>query len=144
MLHLVKKYEVRSGIRMTNDGNECFWWCLTILMNTNNPMYLKLKDLRYATKLNQTAKGLCEDCGFDYSKKVNAEYIPSTIKQICEASGIDYFNIAILDINHLPAFCSTIDIHPNKMYQTNFNTETCCYILLDNNHFHTLLILRNV
>jgi len=26
-------YEKKSIIRMTNEGNECFWWCLTILMN---------------------------------------------------------------------------------------------------------------
>ena len=33
--------------RMTNDVNECVWWCLTKLLNRNNPIYLKLKDLRY-------------------------------------------------------------------------------------------------
>ena len=54
---------------MTNAGNECLWWCLTILMNRNIPIYLKLKDLRYTTKLNQMVQGLCLDCGFDYSKK---------------------------------------------------------------------------
>ena len=74
--------------RLTNNGNECFWWCLTILMNKNNPIYLKLKDLRYTTKFNQMAQGLCEDCGFYYSKEVNVESIPSMKKQICEASGI--------------------------------------------------------
>ena len=77
---------------MTNGGNECFWWCLTISMNENNPIYLKLKDLRYTQKLNQIAEGLRVDCGFESSKKVNVESIPSIIKQICEASGIDYFN----------------------------------------------------
>ena len=75
--------------RMTNDGNECFWWCLTILLNRNNPIYLKLKDLRYTKKLNEMDEGLCVDCGFDYSKKVNVESIPSIIKQMCEASEID-------------------------------------------------------
>ena len=97
---------------MTSDGNSCFWWCLTILMNRNNPIYLKLKDLRYTTKLIQMAQGLCEDCGFDYTKKVNVESIPSIIKQIGDASCIDYFNTAILDIDHLPAFCS-IDFNPS-------------------------------
>ena len=133
----------KSIIKMTNDGKECFWWCLPILMNKNNPIYLRLKDLRYTTKLNQMAQGLCLDCGFDYSKKVNVESIPSIIKQICDASCIEFFNIAILDINHLPAFCSTIDIDPSIIYQANFENETCYYIQLDNNHFHIVLILRN-
>ena len=112
---------------MTSDGNSCFWWCLTILMNRNNTIYLKLKDLRYTTKLIQMAQGLCEDCGFDCTKKVNVESIPSIIKQICEASGIDFFSIAILDINHLPAFCSTTGINPSIIYRTNFKTEICYY-----------------
>ena len=127
---------------MSNDGNECCWWCLAILMDKNNHTYLKLKDLRYTTKLNQMAQGLCVDCGYDYSKKVNVESIPSIIKQICEASGTNFFNIAILDINHLPAFCATTDINPNIIHQTNFKTETCCYILLDNNHCSPIIDMK--
>ena len=77
-------------------------------MDKNITIYLKLKDLRHTTKLSQMAQGLSVDCGFDYSKKRdNAESIPWIIKQVCEANGID---IAILDINHLPAFCSTNDV----------------------------------
>ena len=124
---------------MTSDGNSCFWWCLTILMNRNNPIYLKLKDLRYTTKLNQMAQGLCEDCGFDYTKKAKVESIPSIIKQI---GCIDYFNIAILDIDHLPAFCSTNDMNPNIIYQSNLKTETCYYILLDKNHFSPITYIK--
>jgi hypothetical protein len=112
-------------------------------MNKNNPIYLKLKDLRYTTKLNQMAQGLCSECGFDDSKKVNVESIPSIIKQICDASSIDFFNIAILDINHLPAFCSTIVINPNIIYETNFKTDTCYYTLLVNNHFSPVIDKKN-
>ena len=65
---------------MTNDGNECFWWCLTILLNRNNPIYSKLKDMRYTKKFHETAKGVCGECGFDYTKKVNVEPIPAIVK----------------------------------------------------------------
>ena len=88
------------------------------------------------------AEGLCVDCGFDYSKKVNVESIPSIIQQLCGASEIDYFNIAILYINHLPAFGSTIDINPSIIYQTKFKADTCYYILLDNNLFSPITDIK--
>ena len=62
------------------------------------------------------AKGVCGECGFDYTKKVNVESIPAIVKQICESNNIDFFNIAILDINNLPAFGSTIDINQSVVY----------------------------
>ena len=70
------------------------------------------------------AQGLCVDCGFDYSKKVIVESIPWMIKQTCEASGIYFFNIAVLDISHLPAFSTTTDISPSIIHQTKCKTET--------------------
>ena len=88
------------------------------------------------------AKGLCEECGFDYTKKVNVESIPAIVKQICESNNIDFFNIAILDINNLPAFGSTIDINQSIIYQTPFKTEICYYILLDNNHFSPITDIK--
>ena len=88
------------------------------------------------------AQGFCNECGFDYTKRVNVESIPIIIKQICDASNIDYFNIAILDINHLPTFHSTIDINPSIIYQTHFKTDTCHYILLDNNHFSPIIDIK--
>ena len=49
-------YSKRSIIRMTNEGNECLWWCLTILLNQNTYLYNKLIDLRYPKTLNKMAK----------------------------------------------------------------------------------------
>ena len=31
-------YSKKCINRMTNDGNECVWWCLTKLLNRNNPI----------------------------------------------------------------------------------------------------------
>ena len=90
MIHVMENYENRSIIKMTNDGNESFWWCSTILMHKNNRDCLNLKELRYSTNLNHMAQGLCVDCGFDYSKRVNVDSIPSIIKQVCEANGIEF------------------------------------------------------
>ena len=116
-------YSKRSIIKMTNDGNECLWWCLTILLNQNSAMYKKLIDLRYPRTLNNMAKQLCESCGYDYSNKVDIEDLPDIINKICQASNKPDFNIAVLDIEHLPAFSSTIDIKPSIMYQTDFTSD---------------------
>ena len=116
---------------MTNDGNECLWWCLTILLKQNSAMYKKLIDLRYPRTLNNMAKQLCESCGYDYSNKVDIEDLPDIINKICQASNKPDFNIAVLDIEHLPAFSSTIDIKPSIMYQTDFKSDEYHYLLFD-------------
>ena len=135
-------YSKRSIIKMTNDGNECLWWCLTILLNQNSAMYKKLIDLRYPRTLNNMAKQLCESCGYDYSKKVDIEDLPDIINKICQASNKPDFNIAVLDIEHLPAFSSTIDIKPSIMYQTDFKSDEYHYLLFDNNHFSPILDIK--
>ena len=108
---------------MTNDGNECFWWCLTILMNKNIPNYLKLRYFKIYNKIKSNDSRLMFGLWLRlFKKKVNVESILSSVKQICDASCIEFFNLATLDNNHLPAFCSTIDINPTVIYQTHFKT----------------------
>jgi hypothetical protein len=38
-------YSKLSILRMTNEGNECFWWAIVLLLNYNSSIYDKLKDL---------------------------------------------------------------------------------------------------
>ena len=135
-------YEKHSIIKMTNDGNECLWWCLTILLNQNSAIYKTLKDLRYTKTLGNMAKQLCESCGYDYSNKVDIEDLPDIINKVCQASQKPSFNIAVLDIEHLPAFSSTIDINPSIMYQTDFKTDEYYYLLFDINHFSPILDIK--
>ena len=111
-------YSKRSIIKITNDGNSCFWWSLILLIYQNTETYKKIKDLRYTNTLNIMAKQLCVSCGYDYSKMFLSDDIPDIITKICSA-GVgnkkNMFNIVILDIDNLPAFNTTTNNVSNKV-----------------------------
>ena len=135
-------YTKRSIIRITNEGNECLWWCIVLLLNQNTTIYRKLIDLRYPRTLNNMARQLCESCGYDYTKEVKFNDLPNIINQICQSSNKPLFNVAILDIQNLPSFNSTVDISNSIMFQTEFKTEEYFYLLFDNNHFSPILNIK--
>ena len=135
-------YTKRSIIRMTNDGNSCFWWSLILLLYQNSELYKKLKDLRYTKTLDLMAKQLCEECGYDYSKQVISDDMPDIISQINSVNMNKHFNIVILDIDNLPAFSTTTNITPSIRFKTHFKANECYYLLLDNHHYSPILNIK--
>jgi hypothetical protein len=136
-------YSKTSIIRITNDGNECFWWSLTLLLNQNSTFYKQMTHLARPKKLNDMAKQYCACCCLDYSQPVEINAIPKIIEQISNVKSlVSAFNIIILDINNLPAFNTTIDITPSIMFQTHFKTDNYFYLLYDNKHFSPIMNIK--
>ena len=80
-------YSKRSIIKVTNDGNSCFWWSLILLIYQNTDIYKTIKEMRYTNTLNIMAKQLCVPCGYDYSKMLASDDIPDMMNKICSVGG---------------------------------------------------------
>ena len=58
----------RSFILIQNQGNECFWWSMVLLLNYGHDTFKKLSDQRRPKQLRKRALELCEVCGKNYEE----------------------------------------------------------------------------
>jgi hypothetical protein len=127
---------------MTNEGNNCFWWCLTILLNQNSSFDNRIIDLRRPKQLNDLPLQMCLSRGCDYSQMVNIIDIPTIMNTLCDGDSQKTFNLVILDMNNLHAFNTIVNINPSILSKTNYMTDIRYFLLHDNNHFSPILDIK--
>ena len=93
-------YEKKSVIKIVNDDNNCFWYCLAILFDINNK---SLKDNRNKALRIKAGKDICNKSKCRWDNKVSVLEIP-LVEETYNC------NIYIIDAHNIPMLGTSVSL----------------------------------
>ena len=112
--------EKKSVVKIINDDNNCFWYCMAILFDIKN---VSLKDSRNKTLRIKAGMNICNKSKCIWDKKVSLLEIP-LVEETYNC------NIYLIDAHNIPMLGTSISLLLNVCKYKSENRSTTNYFLL--------------